>query len=225
MGDLRPVEFAELAVDLRGDFDLANTVRSIPEHASAYTNCDQASVVVGEHRPVKVASATNSQARHADQLQVELEEGPGAAAMASGQAVVVDDISAGDRWQRWTSQAAELGFTGVISVRLSTKVATIGALNLYVTRPAEFDDDDIRAAEVFARHAALAVDSAHRISTLRRAVDDRTIIGQALGILSQRHGLDATRAYAMLERYAKDEHVGLRDGAEEVIAGRLPAQR
>ena len=55
---------------------------------------------------------------------------------------------------------------------------------------------------------------------LQQAVATRDVIGQAKGMLMERHGLDADRAFAVLVRYSRDTNTRLRDVAEALVTTR-----
>jgi AmiR/NasT family two-component response regulator len=79
-------------------------------------------------------------------------------------------------------------------------------------------------AHVFAQHASVALATAKREEGLRVAIDTRHLIGQAQGILMERFGLTADKAFSVLRRYSQDHNVKLRDLAEELVNTReLPS--
>ena len=61
---------------------------------------------------------------------------------------------------------------------------------------------------------------------LRGALDTRTQIGQAVGVLVERLGLDADRAFEVLRRYSQDYNIKLRDLAQHPVEHRnLPIEQ
>lgn len=48
-----------------------------------------------------------------------------------------------------------------------------------------------------------------QIANLEIAVEHRTVIGQAIGILQERYDLDAEQAFAVLQRRSQDENIKL----------------
>lgn len=61
---------------------------------------------------------------------------------------------------------------------------------------------------------------------LREALQTRTLIGQAQGILMERFELDADQAFSVLRRFSQDSNVRLRDIAELLVrSGTLPQGR
>ncbi len=57
---------------------------------------------------------------------------------------------------------------------------------------------------------------------LTAALDNRTVIGQATGMLMERFGLTAERAFDVLRRMSSEHQRKLRDVAAAVVTGRQP---
>jgi GAF domain-containing protein len=160
----------------------------------------------------------------ADQLQYDLGEGPCVEAAWEQDTFVSHDLAHDPRWPSWGPRAAALGFGSMLAARLTIGGTSLGALNLYATALRDFDADDRDTAMIFATHAAAPLISVRERENLKIAVDGRTVIGQAQGILMQRFDLDAGTAFAVLRRYSQAQNVKLREVAELVIAqGELPA--
>jgi AmiR/NasT family two-component response regulator len=67
--------------------------------------------------------------------------------------------------------------------------------------------------------------SVRQRENLLTALDARTLIGQAQGILMERFGIDADRAFGVLRRYSQARNVKLRVVAEELVSQRsLPPE-
>ena len=100
------------------------------------------------------------------------------------------DTAADTRWPHWAAGMRDLNLGSVLAVRLWTSQSTLGALNLYACSPRWFDPDALAVAEVVGRHASIALSSARQEESLWQAIDARTLIGQAQGILMERFALD-----------------------------------
>ena len=215
---------ADFADQLSAQQTAADAITTVTEAATAGVDADCGSAMVLESRPSRIESTatTSPAAARADQLQLDHDAGPSLeAARMIGDRWVIDDTRTDQRWPVWSRQACgELGIRSVLSVPLSTTRHRIGALNLYADDPQHFTPQRATIAGILAQHAAIAVDSVRRRDDLQRAVESRTVIGQALGILMERYDLDEARAFATLRRYSQDSNVKLRDIAEQLIARR-----
>lgn len=224
MNELDATEFADMALALHDEPDVEQTLGRVVEYAQHATNCDDAGLMlVHGHGRIETAVATDCRVAEADHVQMELEEGPYLHVVQGLASFIVHDTGSDERWPRWGPRAAALGLRSVLCVRLSTLHATLGALNLYAHRPGAFDEDDLDVADIFGRHASIALASAREEDGLRQAIGARHLIGQAQGILMERYGLNTERAFAVLRRYSRHNNIKLRTVAERVIStGRLP---
>jgi GAF domain-containing protein len=221
---------AEMALDMTEQPDLAHTLDRILLNARSSIPCDAAGVVlISENGQVKTAVASPEALYRADELQDSFREGPWPVAGSpcdygpGGHAQLVSDTGRDDRFPLWTARLAELGFGAVLSIHLFSPLRTLGALNLCAYAPLGFDESDLELAEIFGRHASVALMSAQFRHSLRAAVDSRHVIGQAQGILMERYQVDADRAFEVLRRYSQHKNIKLRVIAEQVITEhRLP---
>jgi AmiR/NasT family two-component response regulator len=64
-----------------------------------------------------------------------------------------------------------------------------------------------------------------KVDQLEVAMNHRTLIGTALGIIMERLGLDSDQAFAYVKRVSMDSNVKLYDVAESIVSTRqLPGQ-
>ncbi|PSL01539.1 GAF domain-containing protein [Haloactinopolyspora alba] len=223
MHDPDATEFANMALVMFNESDVEHTLDRVVEYAQHATACDDAGLMLLHGRGrIETAVATHDRVMQADKLQTDLGEGPCIRAIWNHDVFVVDDTSADERFPEWGPKVAELGLRSILSVRLHTLNSTVGALNLYGNEPGAFDEDDHDVADIFGRHASIALAAAREEDGLRQAIGARHLIGQAQGILMERFGLDADRAFALLRRYSRDNNVKLREVARRIIeSGRL----
>jgi GAF domain-containing protein len=218
-------DFADMAMALLEEPDVDETLDGIVAYARECLECDQAGVHIVHNRVIETAAATDDMIRKADQMQTEVGEGPCLQAVWDKQTFVVDDTAADPRWPTFGPIAADLGLRSILSIRLHTGEHTLGALNFYCSDSRVFSDDDVALAHVFAQHASIALATAKREEGLRQAIDARHLIGQAQGILMERFGIDADRAFAVLRRYSQNNNVKLRAVADQVVqTRRLPTE-
>ncbi len=214
----------ELAALCVGDDNLAETAESVVALACDTLGCEHAGLTVFRAGGAfETLAPTSPFVVDADLLQYELREGPCVEAAWEQDTFVSNDLANDQRWPQWGPKAAVLGFGSLLAARLTIGGTSLGALNIYSTDKREFTADDRDTAVIFATHAAAPLISVRERENLRIAVDGRTVIGQAQGILMQKFEVDATTAFAVLRRYSQAENLKLRGVAELVIAnGELP---
>lgn len=165
----------------------------------------------------ETAGPTSPVIRQADDLQARLREGPCVDAAVESRHTVSNDIASDPRWPRWGRQAAELGLGSIMSSELHAGDHRIGALNVYGPRGREFTQEEVETAQVLAYHASAALKTARQIEGLTVALDSRTVIGQAQGILMERYKVDSDRAFTILRRHSQQENVRLNRLARELV--------
>jgi AmiR/NasT family two-component response regulator len=101
-------------------------------------------------------------------------------------------------------------------VRLFESVESNGALNLYSSRVGAFEDLGSLSL-LFAHQSAMALDYARHVDQLQEAIATRQVIGQAVGIVMERFGVDEARAFSFLARLSSEENVKLRLVAERLV--------
>jgi GAF domain-containing protein len=204
--------------------DVDKTLYAITSAArDAIPGADAVSVSFVTGRRARSRAATDDLPQTIDQLQSRLDEGPCLDALRSETTVRVDDYTDDDRWPEFTAAAARAGAGSSLSFQLFVKGDNLGALNVYSHQPHAFEEDSETIGLVFASHASIALSAARQEEHLRRAVDSRDLIGQAKGILMERHRLTAAQAFPVLARTSSHTNRKLFDLAEELTTtGVLP---
>lgn len=173
---------------------------------------------------VQTLAASSDAARRCDELQYELGEGPCLDGAWEGHVIHSPDLEYEQRWPRWAARAtAETGYRCAMAFELFTTGDAVGGLNLYSSQVRGFDATDRDYGVALASHVAIAVRGAQEVEQLHRALDSRTAISQAVGILMERYGVPADVAFAVLTRVSSTTNTKLRDIAVELCStGNLP---
>jgi GAF domain-containing protein len=182
--------------------------------------------LVRQRRDVETPASSDERAARADQLQYELGEGPCLDAIWEQETFRIDDMTADERYPRWSRAVAEeTGIRSSLSLQLFTdeEQKSLGGLNLYSPRPHAFDAQTRGEAWAFAAQAAVAVSSARTEENLRSALGTRTLIGQAQGILMERLRITPDQAFGVLSRLSQQSNVKLREVARRLVeTGEIP---
>jgi GAF domain-containing protein len=224
-----PVERALLAVteSVAGQDATVAAVDALTNHAVGWFRGAVGSGVslLGRGGTISTVGATSLDVEAADRFQNELGDGPCVHSLREDEVVHVPDLASDGRWRRWAEPVvSRLGFHAVLAAPLYTNGRRIGSLNVYGPRPGAFSEHQVREIGPFARHTAMAVAAVQKAEQLRAALDSRTVIGQAEGIVMERYGVDAPTAFALLTRLSQHRNEKLRDVAASIVAdGVLPA--
>jgi len=215
-------EFAELAEALHEAPTPDSTAEQVVTYASQQLEADYGSItLIRRGGRLETVGATDPIVEQVDALQYELDEGICRDASWHRETLASEDLASDRRWPHWGPKIVGLGIASILAAELTAAGdRRIGAINLYWTRPRRFTADDVAFANIFARHAAVALATSYKVASLNVALDGRKLIGQAQGILMERHGLDEARAFEVLKRYSQDHNIKLRSVAEHLIATR-----
>ena len=155
-----------------------------------------------------------------DALQQQCGEGPCVEAALDDLIVRTDDFITEERWPKYSQAVAGLGVRSGLSFKLFTSANTAGALNLFGMEPNSFDAQSEAIGYVLAAHAASAIIASRHGEQLESALTTRDTIGQAKGMVMERFGVDAVRAFEMLRELSQSTNTRLVEVANRVIATR-----
>lgn len=156
-----------------------------------------------------------------DRLQTELDEGPAVDVLGGEAAVVVDDLGSADaRWLRLAPRAQELGALAAVYAPVCVNGRAVGRVGVLADRAGAFTAASVEAVELVVAHLSAAASASAQVRQLELALVSRDVIGQAKGVLMERHGIDAERAFEVLVRYSRSGNTKLRDVAEHLVATR-----
>ena len=181
-------------------------------------------VQLGASSPV-LGATSDELARRMDAAQYVVDDGPCPTCLRRGVTVSVTDIHTDPRWPAFTRRGAEQGAGSSLSVPLAVRETTVGALNLYSRTAHGLSDDDRTRATEFARHAAAAValaaqraENEQRLYHLEAALQSRSVIDQAMGVLMAQAHVTVDEAFGILRRRSQHSNIKLRDVAAAVVA-------
>jgi GAF domain-containing protein len=158
-----------------------------------------------------------------DRLQQRLGDGPCVHAAKHQSVFRIEDTRQDERWPQFCAEAAQLNVRSMLCVPLWVDERGLGALSLYADQAAAFSDLHERVTILLATFAALALAEAQRADQMHDALANRDVIGQAKGILMERHGVTADAAFGVLSRVSQAENMKLAAIARRLVeTGELP---
>lgn len=175
--------------------------------------------MVHGRKEIETVAATDDLVERIDQAQYETGQGPCLDALYDDALVRMNDEEAEQRWPDFTQRIRGMGIRSMICVRLFLRGDDVAALNMYSPDRDAFDEDDEEVARLLGTHAAVALAAARKIHQLEQKADSRDVIGQAKGILMERHGLDAESAFQVLAKGSQEANLKLVEVARRVAAG------
>lgn len=181
---------------------------------------EEVSVTVWQTKPYTIAF-TGESALNVDKTQYKTGEGPCLEAIRQNQVFDVPDMEKESRWRKFAEKALDQGFKSSYSVPLAVEAEALGAMNVYGIK--EFTDAAQQAAHKFASAVGVSVanvvayEQARRLADqLQEAMQSRSIIDQAKGILMATRRCTADEAFESLRLASQHSNRKLRDIALEL---------
>lgn len=220
---------AALAAELQRDPDEVVTARAVVSGVRELVlEAERVSLSVRTARrgslalPAQVTLAgSDGVAEEVDALQHALGEGPCHLLAGVGTWLRSEAVETDPRWPAWGPVAAERGVRSLLAVAVTDGETVLGTLTLSSSARGGFVDR--RAVDLglaYALHAATALSSARRATTLQAAVSSRHVIGMAQGIVMVRYGIDQQQSFDLLRRLSSTSNVKLRHVAARIVETR-----
>ena len=216
--------FAELSKIMLGEVSLNETLGRIATLAcQTIPQIDDVSVTMIDGDKAKTVVFTGQLAADLDERQYENGFGPCLDAAITGQTIVVD-LDADNPYRDFSNAGRRAGITHTVSVGLPVPQRTVGALNMYASTSDPPAEQTISLAQAFASYAGVAVanaalynHTAELADQMRAALQSRSVIEQAKGILMERLCCDADDAFSHLCTLSQRSNRKLRDIAQRLV--------
>ncbi|MGH9156922.1 MAG: GAF and ANTAR domain-containing protein [Acidimicrobiales bacterium] len=216
---------ADLSGLLLAEENPETTLRRVSDLAvRSIANCDAVGVTLSVDGKTTTRAATGGLVYEVDHYQYDIREGPCLSTLVDGEVIEVEDMAGETRWPRFGRHAAERGVHSSLSFPLMVRGEALGALNLYAHQPRAFSLIDRETGSMFAAQAAVALANAATYAAsvklageLRKALDSRAVIDQAMGILIGQNGYSQELAFDTLRVTSQSQNRKLRHVAEEIV--------
>jgi GAF domain-containing protein len=178
--------------------------------------------VVRDETPT-TAAFTGQRALALDEMQYQSAYGPCIEAAISQHVIEIKDGRTENRWPAYTPTFLAVGALSSLAVPVPAAQLS-AALNIYALEAEAFSDEDRRTVARFADFAAVALanldalqDARELSENLRAAMEFRSVIEQAKGILMERHRLTDDEAFRLLAEASQRANRKLRHIAEDLV--------
>jgi GAF domain-containing protein len=219
-----------MADTLVDDYDVADVLHQLTQHCVRLLDAAAAGLVLADQRgSLQVLASSTERTRMLELFQLQANEGPCLDCFNTGRPILVSDLKAErDRWPAFADTALREGFRAVHAVPLRLRREVIGALNLFGTQPMAMTEQDLTVARALADTATIGIlqeRAIHRgevlTEQLQTALNSRTTIEQAKGLLAHAGGLDMGEAFEALRSYGRARSARLSVVAGELVTGVL----
>jgi GAF domain-containing protein len=210
------------------DQDLAQTMQQLTSAAKALLGVDGAGLMLADERgQLRWATASDQQIQIIEEGQERLGEGPCVNAFAERAPMAMRDAANEPQWGQITDVATGQEMRAGLSVPVQLEGGPIGSLDLYSAAPRDWDQAEISAAQVYAALAATLLTRAAAAQVkgrlaeqLRVALEHRSRIERAKGMVMAREGIDDAAAFERLRSVSRSSRRPLIDVVDEVLGGR-----
>lgn len=209
-----------------GEMDVHDGMREIVRTTHRVFNVDGAALMLtddGHH--LRNVAVSDDRLAHLEELQVTHYEGPCIAAFDSRQLITVEDLAADSRWPLFAADAVTHGVHAVMASPIPYNQQPVGVVAVVSEAAHPWTPEGELAVMAFTDLAALLIASMMQASSqtelaghLQRALDSRTLIERAKGVLMAQDGVDARTAYERLRVMARSSRRSLAAVSAEVVA-------
>ncbi|MEU0094832.1 GAF and ANTAR domain-containing protein [Kribbella sp. NPDC006257] len=219
-------ELAAATATLVTDHDILGTITNLLSGCADCVGAASAGIILAtpdSGRPEFLA-ATDHRAQHLEVYQVQTDEGPGIDCTSTGQTVTVSGLAhIAARWPTVSDAFRAAGFDAVYAAPMNWQRRTLGAVNLFFDADHHPASDTAVLAQAFADMASLVIiqpadlPPTHVTAQTRAALDERTIIERAKGVIAYSDNLPMDAAFDRLIALAQQRNQSLTTTAAALI--------
>lgn len=214
---------------LTGELDTADLLHRLCDAAVDGVTVTGAGILVEDvDGSLRYAVASDEMSGEMEELQLTTGDGPCMLVHATGERVLIDDLTAEARFPAFTPGALSAGVRAIFTFPMHGRDRAIGVLDLYRRTPGALRDEEADHAQVVADLAAAAVlnrrvhdDAAAQAARLQKALDARIAMEQAKGRVSEQTGTDPRVAETMIYRYARRHGASVGSVVRAITEGSL----
>ncbi|MDR6988684.1 hypothetical protein J2Y66_003188 [Paenarthrobacter nitroguajacolicus] len=185
-------------------------------------------------RSASTVASSGERALMLDELQYNFADGPCLHSCRQGTQVHIPDFAKDNTWPEYNKIVTENGIRSVLAVPFPlTDDSARAGLNLYSEKPNAFDqaavqraNDYVQQASKGLRLAVLIAQHSQTAANLRAAMESRTVIDVATGIIIAQNRCTQEEAIELIKKASSNRNVKLRVVAQAIVdsAGGGPIQ-
>jgi len=221
----------QMADTLVTDFDVVELLAVLVERCGQILGVEAAGIMLVAPEGSLRLIASSSDVRLLELFELQSQEGPSLECCQTGEPVADPDLAlVYGRWPRFSDEATAAGFHSVNALPMRLRGVVIGALSMFRRLPGEMSKADLAASQALADVATIAI-LQHRApletqvlnEQLQHALNSRIVIEQAKGMIAEREGVNMDQAFLTLRNHARNHNLRLKDVAQDVSDGTIPA--
>jgi GAF domain-containing protein len=182
-------------------------------------------ITLRRHRRAGTVASSSELAQELDEVQYSYGDGPCLTACREERTISVPDMERDGRWTDYFEVIMATGVRSMLAVPFTLESDDTAAINLYSMKKNAFDEQAVNQAEAYAAQASALLNLAVRMAmhrdneeNLKLALESRTTIDLAVGIIMGQNKCSQERAVDILKSASSSRNIKLRHVAEAVIA-------
>lgn len=218
--------FVEVADTLVDDFDLSEFLQTLISRTTELSGFQAAGLLLaGPGGQLRLMAASEERVHLLELFVIQSDQGPCRDSYQQGvQVSSVDLRESGERWPAFAPAAVEAGFRGAHAFPLKLRQQVIGSVGLFSREAATLSEADGRIVQALSEVATIALlqERATRreevlTQQLGDALEHRSVIEQAKGVIAHTYGVSIDDGYALLRSYCRDHRLRLSDVARDIV--------
>lgn len=226
----RTDDLEELVDLIAGMEDIKSVLDDLTGYAAATmtsTTGQPIECAVTLHRRKRTATIGGSSGRAVvlDRIEQSLGDGPCIEALETGVPVLLDDVSADLQWPEYRTALSAAGVASTLGIPMKLHDDGGAVLDFFAPVSGVFNEqaiaDGLRFGEMAGKALRLAVRIAsveQRAENLRAAMDTRTVIDLACGIIMAQNKCDKDEAFELLRSASNTRNQKLNELAEGLVS-------
>jgi GAF domain-containing protein len=182
------------------------------------------------HKKASTVASSSERAQALDEIQYDFPDGPCLKASREQVLVHVADLPQDARWPEYRARIMDEGVRSILGVPIAIGSGNAAGLNLYSDEAGRFDEEAIESAQQYARQASRSLSLAVRLAShrdaeadLAAALESRTTVSLAIGIIMGQNRCSQEEAFALLRSASSSRNIKLRDLAADLVASADPS--
>lgn len=219
-----------------GSADISSILQGVTRFASqavsrAAGEAIDCALTLRRRKRTATVAGSSEEAVLLDRIEQGLGSGPCVDALELRRPVLLDDVGTDSLWPDYSRALASHGRRSALGVPMELGETSEAVLNFFAPAAGSFTEEVIAVAAGFAEVAgstlrlAIRIESVEHLNAdLKAAMDSRTVIDRACGVVMAQNRCGPGEAFAILKRASSHRNEKIRDVAAEIIshvAGRV----
>ncbi|VXB92088.1 ANTAR domain protein [Arthrobacter sp. 9AX] len=195
---------------------------TLSETADSHIECG---VTLRRRKRSATVAGSSDRALVLDKLEQDLGQGPCLTSLETMKPVILADVQTDPRWPEYQKLLAANGCRSVLGVPLALDESQAAALDFFATESGVFSEKVVQRAEGYAELAGRALRLALRIADAQNLAEDlgaalehRTEINLACGVVMAQNRCSQEEAMAVLTKASSHRNQKLRDLAADILS-------